>query len=151
MNANIERAYEDNCKSAASSRDHWANGFLEEKLSWCCQPTLVCSRPGLCSRQGLFRRTGAGVCAASQWVHVHAAGTDIKVSLETSAMYREWAKKMRARQLEDAQKFVENTVDMVCLTLYEAVGREKGGNAVREASEGGDTASRKRRKLRSLE
>ena len=44
-------------------------------------------------------------------------------------MYREWGKKMRARELEDAQRFVENTVDMVCLTLYEAVGREKGGNA----------------------
>ena len=65
-------------------------------------------------------------------------------------MYREWTKKMHARQLEDAQKFVENTVDMVCLTLYEAVGREKGGNAVREASEGGDI-SRKRRKLESPE
>jgi hypothetical protein len=49
-------------------------------------------------------------------------------------MYREWGKKMRARELEDAQRFVENTVDMVCLTLYEAVGREKGGNAAPAAS-----------------
>ena len=65
---------------------------------------------------------------------VKAAKSNDFASLETSAMYREWGKKMRARELEYAQRFVENTVDMVCLTLYEAVGREKGGNAASAAS-----------------
>ena len=54
-------------------------------------------------------------------------------------MFEHWRGLVNARQLEDAQKYVEDFVAAQCLALHQ--------QAVRAASEGGATASCKRRKL----
>jgi len=133
-------------KWVAENHSSWPHRFFHEQLFWSCQPTLLCSWLGLCSRQGLFRRAAAAAAAAEnpldpgrQWVTFTTADGKVVRSVETTAMYDDWRGLVNAGNLARAQKFVEEFVAAQCLALH----RE----AVRAASEGGDPASCKRRKL----
>ena len=86
---------------------------------------------GLCSRRGLFRRpNGCG-----QWVSFTTADGKFVRSVETTPMFQQWRDLVNAGDLASAHQHVENFVGAQCLALYT------------QASEGGATASGKRRKL----
>ena len=88
---------------------------------------------GLCSRRGLFRRPD--VCPDSQWASFTTADGKFVRSVETTPMFQQWRGLVNARDLASAHQHVENFVGAQCLALYE------------QASEGGATASCKRRKV----
>ena len=88
---------------------------------------------GPCSRRGLFRRPD--VCRDSQWVSFTTADGKFVRSVETTPMFQQWRDLVNARDLASAHQHVENFVGAQCLALYA------------QASEGGATASGKRRKL----
>jgi hypothetical protein len=71
----------------------------------------------------------------SQWVSFTTADGKFVRSVETTPMFQQWRDLVSARDLASAQQHVENFVGAQCLALYA------------QASEGGATASGKRRKL----
>ena len=88
---------------------------------------------GPCSRRGLFRRPDGS--RDSRWVSFTTADGKFVRSVETTPMFQQWRDLVNARDLASAHQHVENFVGAQCLALYA------------QASEGGATASGKRRKL----
>ena len=116
------------------NRHSWAHNVFHEKLFWSCQPTtLVCSQAKPLPSTGLFRRPDG--CPDSQWATFTTADGKFVRSVETTPMFQQWHGLVNARDLASAHQHVENFVGAQCLALYE------------QASEGGATASCKRRKL----
>ena len=133
LHAALNRAYERKMRWAANNPDCWANKVFHEHLFWSCQPTLVCSQAKPLPSTGLFRRPDD--CRDSQWATFTTADGKFVRSVETTPMFQQWRGLVNARDLASAHQHVENFVGAQCLALYE------------QASEGGATASCKRRKL----
>ena len=133
LHAALNREYELMMRWAAINPDCWAHKFFHEQLFWSCQPTLVCSQAKPLPSTGLFRRPDD--CRDSQWATFTTADGKFVRSVETTPMFQQWRGLVNARDLASAHQHVENFVGAQCLALYE------------QASEGGATASCKRRKV----